>query len=253
MTALTQSLRIAPRENHHHQSCQPRPVPATEIVNGIVKYQHFIEPVATSGILRCATFMAQLAHESAGFQTTREFASGKVLRRQEGPGMQPGDGTAVSGRGLIQTTGRANYRKPGDDIRRRSSQTRRISSKPQDPEKFLWALLSAVCTDAQGRSRTCRSGRHSRLSRAQGERRDQRLDDRKRHLKRAKGIWGHLNGWINRVILRVDCAGDWVSSSRPHCWSSGRVAVDGCLANTPSLVVVHFPERSPPIADGNGN
>ena len=47
---------------------------ATGIVNGIVKYQHFIEPVATYYLAICH-FMAQIAHESSGLQTTRESAS----------------------------------------------------------------------------------------------------------------------------------------------------------------------------------
>ena len=64
--------------------------------------------------LRCAHFLAQLAHESGGFRWMEELASGDAYEGRNDLGnAEPGDGRRYKGRGPIQLTGRANYRKFG--------------------------------------------------------------------------------------------------------------------------------------------
>lgn len=66
---------------------------------------------------RKAVFIAQLGHESDGFNTLEEYASGADYEGRTDLGnLHPGDGRRFKGRGPIQITGRDNYTSYGRAI-----------------------------------------------------------------------------------------------------------------------------------------
>lgn len=78
---------------------------------------HFPAYGIMDSALRLAHFMAQLVHESGGFRYMEEIASGHAYEGRKDLGnTQPGDGKRFKGRGPIQITGRANYKRYGQRI-----------------------------------------------------------------------------------------------------------------------------------------
>ena len=80
---------------------------AREILTGVVSG---LRDSQCTNVNRIAMWLAQIGHESAGFNATEEYASGAAYEGRSDLGnTQPGDGVRFKGRSWIQVTGRNNY------------------------------------------------------------------------------------------------------------------------------------------------
>ena len=137
--------------------------------------------------LRQACFLAQLGHESARLIYTRERWNPTACPWQsnyEGNvslgNKSPGDGFKYLGRGLIQITGRYNYRKCGEGL------GEDFESAPYKLEQSPWAAFSAGWFwESHGLNQ---------------------LADEKDYIRMTKRINGGLNGYDDRVYLLRQCS-----------------------------------------------
>src|SRR5215469_9026868 len=95
---------VAPRQSGRRAEQQAR------IIDEVGKIlASTLEKYEINTPLRVAHFIAQTCHESDGYCTTEEYASGAAYEgRRDLGNTEPGDGRLFKGRGLIQLTGRAN-------------------------------------------------------------------------------------------------------------------------------------------------
>ena len=98
---------------------------------------------------RLAAFLSQIGHESGRLVYTREIwgatpAQVRYEGRKDLGNTEPGDGKRFCGRGLIQTTGRANYAATTAGLRKILKNVPDFVTNPTLLEEAEWAAMSAA-------------------------------------------------------------------------------------------------------------
>ena len=112
----------------------------------LTKIELFLEPLnlamekyQINTPLRIAAFLAQITHESGSLNYVKELASGRAYEwRRDLGNTVSGDGPRFKGRGLIQITGRSNYKACGEAL------GLDLLTWPERLEEPLAACLSAA-------------------------------------------------------------------------------------------------------------
>lgn len=139
--------------------------------------------------LRIAHFLAQISHEADALSTTVEYADGSRYEGRADLGnTQPGDGPRYKGRGLLQLTGRANYRAFGNALDLKLEDNPELAADPVESLRIAceyWKNRSlnehADYDDVRTVTQRVNGGQNG-------------IDDRKRYLVKAKAAVGYVAG-----------------------------------------------------------
>lgn len=231
-------LAVAPRFTGSRAADQARIVGALSAI-----FAPTLDDYAINTKLRIAHFMGQVTHECAGFRTTEEFASGAAYEgRQDLGNTQPGDGRRYKGRGLIQLTGRANYRKIGSALGLPLENEPEIAAEPA-------TSLKIACEYWQGRrinaaadgddliqvTRLVNGGLNG-------------LEDRRDYLRKAKNALAAIEGVRvatdeggATIVLRRGAFGDAVGDLQRLLVRKGyRITIDNDFGPATELAVMLF-------------
>jgi putative chitinase len=198
--------------------------------------------------LRIAHFLAQTCHESAGFRTTEEFASGQAYENRKDLGNdQAGDGPRYKGRGLLQLTGRANYRDLGKTLKVELEEHPELAAEPVLSltiacEFWKKKRINAACDadDVVRVTKLINGGTNG-------------LDDRRSLTSKAKTAIARLEGFVltgeapptkDRPVLRRGSKGDAVGGLQRLLQSQGfMIAVDNDFGAGTEVAVAAFQKQ----------
>jgi putative chitinase len=212
------------------------------ILKGIVAHAALLEKHGIAhNELRLCHFLAQAAHETAGFRTLVEFGSRRYFRRRYGHRRDLGnrkasDGWQYRGRGIFQLTGRKNYQRYGRFL------NIDLIEKPQLAQNTEISLRIA-----------CEYWQRHNLN-IQADRNDIRtitrringglngLGDRQRYFRRALAIWSSgAEVPHHDALLRAGDRGPDVWRLQRHLREVGyKIAVDGLFGRQTRKIVKAF-------------
>lgn len=159
-----------------------------DIIEGVAIYfNKYANDYDVNTPLRIAHFFAQAAHETAGFRTLEEYASGAAYEGRKDLGnINKGDGKRHKGRGIFQLTGRANYDKFGKILGVDLISNPDLAKNPEISVRTALSYwksrninLNADKDDIVGATKKINGGKNG-------------LQDRKNYLRKAKEIYDNL-------------------------------------------------------------
>ena len=241
-------LSVAPRFSGAKADAQARIVGAISDIFSAV-----LDSYDINTRLRIAHFMGQVTHESAGFRTTEEFASGAAYEGREDLGnTQRGDGRRFKGRGLIQLTGRANYRKLGAILALDLEHAPELAADPVTSLKIAceyWKMrninVAASRDDLIKTTRLVNGGLNG-------------LEDRRKYLQKAKvelanieAIRVALSEGGNTTVLRRGSFGDSGRELQELLGAKNfQVSIDGDFGPATELAIMLFQRSHNLVVDG---
>ncbi|WP_197434472.1 peptidoglycan-binding protein [Agrobacterium vitis] len=186
--------------------------------------------------LRIAHFLAQVAHESDGFCTLEEYASGAAYEGRADLGnVRPGDGVRYKGRGPIQLTGRANSRAFTIWMRKTDPTCPDFEAKPELVATWPWAGWAAAFFWSRNTINTRAADLDDLIKVTKivnGGRNG--LEDRRRYLAKAKTAIAtlaadQLSGQQKFAVLRRGMVGEAVEKLQRALAAAGyyHLTVDG--------------------------
>ena len=241
-------LSVAPRFSGARAEAQSRIVGAISAA-----FSPTLDHYEINTKLRIAHFMGQVTHECAGFRTTEEFASGAAYEgRRDLGNTQKGDGRRFKGRGLIQLTGRANYRKIGAILDLPLEDNPGLAAEPVTSLKIACEYWNTrkINSAADGddlikATRLVNGGLNG-------------LEDRSQYLRKAKtaiakieGLRVALDEGGNTIVLRRGSFGDAVRELQALLRAKGfDLSIDSDFGPATELAVMMFQKDNGLDVDG---
>nr|WP_298099734.1 peptidoglycan-binding protein [uncultured Shinella sp.] len=185
--------------------------------------------------LRISHYLAQTAHESDGFCTSEEYASGAAYEGRNDLGnVQTGDGKRFKGRGPIQLTGRKNYRLFTAWMRSIQPDCPDFEQRPELVGQWPWAgWASAFYWSTNDINKLADNDNLVAVTKKVNGGRNG-LEDRARYLTKIKGIIVPMAAEAvepdhDFPVLRRGSTGEWVDRLQHALAASGfyLLSIDG--------------------------